>query len=192
MSNKKRNENTLRLVECGVLIGLSVALSFTRLFTMPLGGSITLCSMLPVMLISYRHGVKWGLAGAFTFSAVHLLLSMFVFGELLSWGITAQAIIASALLDYIIAFSSLGLAGIFGTKLWQYICGMLLVMVVRYACHIISGVVIFASFMPANFSNPLVYSIAYNSFLLPEFGLCIAAGVMLYVPLKKYMRPTKV
>jgi len=182
------NKKTLRLVECGVLIALSVALSFTRIFTLPLGGSITLCSMLPVMLISYRYGVKWGLGGAFAYSLVHLSLSVFVFGELLSWGLNAQSIAASMFLDYILAFTCLGLAGIFGTKLWQYIAGMGLAVLLRYICHVISGVVIFGSWMPKGFSNTLVYSLAYNAFLLPEFALCLIAGVMLYVPLQKYMR----
>jgi thiamine transporter len=187
------NKNTLRLVECGVLIALALALSFVRLFNMPLGGSITLCSMLPIMLLSFRHGIKWGLGAAFAFSLVHLMISMFVFGELLSWGLTAQAIVVSIFLDYILAFTSLGLAGIFGTKLPQYIAGMTFAVVVRYAFHIISGVTIFASWLPKDFpiQNTFVYSLAYNSFLWPEFALCLIASIMLYVPLKKYMRSTE-
>lgn len=181
------NKKTLPLVECGVLIALAVALSFIKLFTMPLGGSITLCSMLPIMLISYRYGVKWGLGGAFAYSLVHLCISVFVFGQLLSWGLTPTAIIASIFLDYILAFTVLGLAGIFGTKLWQYVTGMAFTIFLRYICHVVSGVVIFSSWAPDNFPNPLVYSLAYNAFLAPEFGLCAAVGVMLYKPLKKYM-----
>lgn len=184
------DKKTLRLVECGVLIALSVALSFVKLWHMPLGGSVTLCSMLPVLLISYRHGVKWGLGGAFAYSLVHMLISMFAFGDLLSWGLSAQAIIASMFLDYIFAFTALGLAGVFGKKFWQYICGMVLAILVRYAFHVISGVVIFGSSMPKNFANPLIYSLAYNLFLLPELAICIAAGVLLYVPLKKYIEAT--
>ena len=182
------NQKNLRLVECGVLIALSVALSFVKLFKMPLGGSVTLCSMLPVMLISYRHGVKWGLGGAFTYSIVHMLISMFAYGDLLSWGMSAQAIAASMFLDYIFAFTCLGLAGIFGTKFWQYMTGMSFAVAMRYILHVISGVVIFGSTLPKVFANPLFDSFLYNIYLLPELGLCLIAGAMLYIPLSKYMR----
>lgn len=183
------NQKTLQLVECGIMIGLSIALGFVRIFTMPLGGSITLCSMLPVMLISYRYGVKWGLACSFTYSVTHLLISMFVFGELLGWGISAQAIVGSIFLDYILAFTSLGLAGLFGTKYWQYMIGMTFSVFVRFVFHVFSGIIIFNS-VPQNFpfKNALVYSVAYNgSFLLPELIICLIAGAVLYIPLKKYM-----
>ena len=169
------NQKTLRLVECGILIGLSIALGFVRIFTMPLGGSVTLCSMLPVMLISYRHGIKWGLAGSFAYSVTHLLISMFVFGELLGWGISAQAIVGSIFLDYILAFTSLGLAGIFGTKYWKFMMGMILAVAVRFVFHVLSGIIIFNS-IPKDFpiKNPLIYSVAYNGlFLLPELAICL-------------------
>jgi len=182
---------TLRLVETGVLIALAIALSNVKLYHMPYGGSVTLCSMLPVMLISYRHGVKWGLGSAFAYSLVHMFISMFVYGDLLSWGLTAQALIASIFLDYVLAFTSLGLAGIFGTKLWQYMGGMSFAVALRYLFHVISGVAIFGSALPENFSNPLIYSIVYNSFLIPELALCLIMGALLYVPLKKYISITK-
>lgn len=184
------NKKTLRLVECGVLIAFAVALSFIKLFKMPLGGSITLCSMLPIMLISYRHGVKWGFGAAFTYSVVHLLIGMFVYGDLLSWGLTAQAMIASMLLDYLLAFTSLGIAGIFGGGFAHYMSGMVLAVLLRYVCHVVSGIAIFGSALPKGFTNPLLYSLVYNAFLLPELALCLIVGAIVYAPLKRYIART--
>lgn len=180
------NQKTQKLVECGVLIALSVALSFIVLWRMPLGGSVTLGSMLPVMLISYRHGVKWGLICSFTYSIVNMLVGIIVYGDLFSWGLSAQAIVASMCLDYILAFSVLGLCGILGTKFWQYMIGMTLAVLLRYICHVVSGVFVFGYSMPKGFANPLIYSLVYNSFLVPELFICLGAGAMLYKPLKKY------
>ena len=50
------NPATLRLVESAVMLGLATALSLVKIYQMPLGGSVTLCSMLPVMLIAYKYG----------------------------------------------------------------------------------------------------------------------------------------
>lgn len=188
MGESQMNKKTLRLVESSVLIALAVALNFVRIYQMPLGGSVTLCSMLPVMLISYRYGVKWGLGSAFAYSVIHLLISMFAYGELLSWGLSAQAIVGSMFLDYFLAFTSLGLAGIFGTKFWQYISGMCLAVAVRYVLHVISGVVIFGTSLPKGFTNPLLYSLVYNAFLLPDLIICLVGGIALYAPLRKYIR----
>lgn len=182
------NKTTIKLVESGMLIALSAALSFIKLIHMPFGGSVTLFSMLPVMLISYRHGVKWGLGSAFAYSLVHMNICIFAFGDLFSWGLSPQAIVSSMFLDYIFAFSSLGLAGIFGRKFWQYMLGMIFAVALRYVFHVVSGVVIFGSTIPKNFSNPLVYSLLYNLFLLPELALCLIAGAVLYVPLEKYIK----
>ena len=55
-----RSARTLNLVTGGVLVALSTALSFIKVFDLPYGGSITLCSMLPVMLYAYRSGTKMG------------------------------------------------------------------------------------------------------------------------------------
>lgn len=183
------NKKTLRLVECGVLIGLAVVLSMVKLFELPYGGSVTLCSMLPIMLISYRHGVKWGLGSGFCYAVIQLLLDV---AKIPSWGISPIGIVGSIILDYIVAFTVLGLAGMFGTdKLWKYILGMVVCVVLRYISHLISGTVIFGQFADGRFPNPFVYSLVYNSFVFVDLGLCLIAGIALYIPLKKYLVPSK-
>lgn len=182
------NKKILRLVECGVLIGLAVVLSMVKLFELPFGGSVTLCSMLPIMLISYRHGVKWGLGSGFCYALVQLLIDA---GKIPSWGLSPIGIFGSIMLDYVLAFTVLGIAGILGSqKMWKYIVGMVIAVALRYICHVTSGVVIFGQWAPTEFVNPFIYSVAYNSFVFVDLAFCLVAGIILYIPLKKYLVPT--
>ena len=179
------NANTRRLVESAILIALGTVFSLIKIFQMPLGGSITLCSMLPVMLIGYKYGVKWGLGSAFVYAAVQIFLDL---GQVLSWGMTWQAVVASFCLDYILAFTSLGLAGIYGKGFGRYVAGMITAVFARFVFHVVSGTVVFASWMPKTWHNPFLYSVAYNGgFLLPDLILCLIAGCVVYKPLKKYI-----
>ena len=140
---------TKRLVESALMIALSTILSFIILFRLPFGGSITACCMLPVILVSYRYGVKWGFATAFafsliqgiqgiaegTFSAAALGVENGVFNGGFFSGSPLLAAFGIFLLDYIIAFTVLGIGGIFRDKIknkplaaascWQVCCGML-------------------------------------------------------------------
>lgn len=182
------NKKILRLVECGMLIGLAVVLSMVKPIELPFGGSVTLCSMLPIMLISYRHGIKWGLGSGLCYAVVQILLDI---GKIPSWGLSPIGIFGSIMLDYLFAFTFLGLAGVFGSnKMWKYIAGMVFAVVLRYICHVISGVIIFGQWAPANFANPFVYSLVYNSFVFVDLAFCLIAGIALYIPLKKYLVPT--
>lgn len=177
--------NTRRLVESAVMIALAAVLSQLKIYEMPLGGSVTLASMLPIMLIAYKYGAKWGLCTAFTYSLVQLLLDL---GKVISWGMTWQAVVACFFLDYIFAFSSLGLAGIYGKNFPKYILGMVTAVVIRLAFHVFSGTVVFASWMPKDWNNPFIYSIAYNgTFLLPDLIICLVVGAVIYKPLKRFI-----
>ncbi len=106
------SKNVENLVLAGVLIALGTALSFVKVFDLPYGGSITLCSMLPVMLFSYRAGIKWGLGAGFTFSVLQLL-----FGLDALKGVSGATVVGSIFLDYLLAFTVLGLAGMFRGKI---------------------------------------------------------------------------
>lgn len=176
----------LRLVESAIMIGLATALSMIKLFKMPLGGSVTLCSMLPILLIGYKYGPKWGFGTGFAFGLVKLLLDL---GEALAWGLTPTALVISFVFDYLIAFAFLGFAGIYGKGLKQYILGMTTAVVLRFVCHVIAGVTAYASWMPKEWgSNLLGYSLAYNgAFLLPDFGICLAVALLIYKPMKKFL-----
>lgn len=179
------NRKLLRLVESAVMIALASVLSLITPFKMPLGGSITLCSMLPIMLIAYKYRFKWGVLTAFTYSVIQLLLDV---GKLSSWGLTAYSFVGSMFFDYLIAFTCLSIVGLFGKGFVRYIIGMVVAVLARFISHVISGVIFFASSTPKGWANPFIYSIAYNaSFLFPDLAICLIVGALVYKPLKKFL-----
>ena len=192
-SERKRRKNTglepgvLRLVVSAVMLGLATALSMVKLFQMPLGGSVTLCSMLPVLLTGYRFGPKWGLGVGLAYGLIQMMLD---FSAVLSWGLTPTAVAVSFAVDYLLAFSALGLAGVYGRgSVKKFAAGLTTAAALRFACHVIAGVTAYLSFVPEDWAgHPFLYSLAYNgSFLLPDFGICLAAGLLIYYPLRRYL-----
>lgn len=180
------SERTFRLVISAVMVALAVVLSLVKIFELPLGGSVTLCSMLPVMLIGYRYGPKWGLLTGFVYAVIQLLLDL---GKALGWGLSPTALTVSFIFDYLIAFSVLGLAGLYGKGFARYILGMVTAVVLRFISHVIAGGTAYASWLPKSWKGHVwLYSFAYNgSFLLPDFAICLVVAVILYKPLKRYL-----
>ena len=177
------NKNKLYpMTECAIMVALATGLSLITLFKLPLGGSVTVLSMLPICMLSIRHGLKWGLLGGFLHSAIQLLLDL---SAVLSWGLTPAAIVGCFFLDYIVAFTVLGLAGVFRKHgKTGMILGICLALFLRFLSHVLSGTIIFDVWMPENWSNPFIYSVCYNgSFMLPELVLtCIAAFALVSIP----------
>lgn len=186
----KMNQKTKNLVLGGVLVALGTVLSFIKVFELPQGGSITLCSMLPVMLFAYLCGAKWGLAAGFTYSVLQLLLGLNALK-----GISGGALVGSILLDYLLAFTVLGLAGIFRNKVKQdglsFTLGCLVAGLLRYLCSFLSGWILWGAYADENFSPMLAgmsgqtlaccYSLLYNgSYMVPEIIItCIVAFVIM-------------
>lgn len=185
-----RSARTLNLVTGGVLVALGTVLSFIKVFDLPYGGSITLCSMLPVMLFSYRAGTKWGLGAGFVFSVLELL-----FGLDALKGISGATVAGSIFLDYLLAFTVLGLAGIFRNKIKNdplaFTLGCLVAGLLRYACSFLSGWILWGEYADVNFSPMLAgmsgntlacfYSLLYNgSYMIPEILItCVAAFLIM-------------
>ena len=191
------SKRTFNLVLAGVMIAMGTALGFVKPFELPYGGAITLCSMLPVMFFSYRCGLKWGLGAGLVFSVLQLL-----FGLDALKGISAMMVVGSIFLDYILAFTVLGLAGMFRGKIKNdaaaFTLGSFVSMMLRYFCSFLSGWVLWASFnetadmqgfiatfFPAlgNLSGTalaVVYSLVYNgSYMIPEIILTCVVGFLL-------------
>lgn len=176
MSEKKK-VNVKKLTMSAVLIALSAALSMVKVFEMPLGGSVTLLSMLPVCMLSIMYGCKWGLFCSFVYSLTQLAMGI---GSVLSWGLTPQALVGSIVFDYLAAFTVLGLAGMFRKHgVPGYIGGISLALLLRAVSHVISGVIFFASWAPEGW-NPFVYSLAYNgAYMVPEIVFTFAGAILL-------------
>ena len=185
-STSGMNPAVLRLVESAIMLALATVLSLVKIGQMPLGGSVTLCSMLPIMLMGYKYGVKWGLLTGFTYGVIQLLLDV---AAVMSWGLTPVAVATSFILDYLLAFTFLGLAGIYGHSYKKFVAGTFTAVFLRFVCHVIAGVTAYASWLPEEWQGHLfLYSISYNgSFLLPDFAICLVVGTLLYKQIKRFI-----
>lgn len=180
------NKRTKALVLGGVMVALATVLSMIKIFHLPQGGSITLCSMLPIMLFAYYFGTKWGLAAGLVRGVLDLLTGLDSIK-----GITGGALLGSILFDYLLAFTVLGLAGIFREKIKNeglaVVLGALVAGLLRYFCSFISGWIVWGEYADANFSPVLAgmsgntlacfYSLLYNgSYMIPEIIItCIVS-----------------
>ncbi len=177
-------QNRIRILcESAILLALSVVLSYIKIVQLPFDGAITLLSMLPLCLISIRHGVAWGLGTAFCYSWFQILQ-----GGVFSWGLTPIMLVGSLFLDYILAFTVLGLAGLFRKKgTVGMVGGIALACTLRFLSHFLSGVVLwanleqFVAFGQEWVGRPVLYSLCYNGiYMLPETVLTVVAAIVLF------------
>ena len=136
----KTYSKTRTLVECALMIALGTVLANIKIFEMPNGGSITLLSMLPFILVSYRHGTKWGLFTGFVNSLLQMLLGFYA-----PPAPGLLPLVGMILLDYVLAFTLLGLAGAiakpFKNRLVGVAVGTAAVCGIRFLCSFLSGIV---------------------------------------------------
>ncbi len=175
---------TQKLANTAILTALSIVLSFVILYEMPMGGSVTLACMLPVMFVSLRYGLTWGLGSAFV-TALFQLLQAVMHANVFPYCETGIALTVCILFDYLFPFTLVGLAGVlryvklgkvrhFGAYL-----GILLVFLLRFFCHFVTGVVIWGQWAPEGMGK-FLYSFIYNgSFLGVEFIVTVILAVIL-------------
>lgn len=192
MSNENTNEKlyksasqsilTLRcLTEGAIMVALAQVLSYIKLMELPNGGSLT-PAMFPLILYAVRWGLKPGLLAGFCFGLLQL-----IFDGAYAWGWQ------SMLLDYLVAFTPLGLAGLFRRKKWGIFAGTVLGCACRFAVHYFSGVTIYKIIAPTEllgmtFTSPALYSLVYNGvYMLPNTILALFIAGLLYMPLKKFI-----
>ena len=100
-------KNGLVMCECAIMIALAAVLSFVKILELPYGGSVTAFSIVPIVIISYRHGVKWGLLSGFVFSIIQLIQG----ASNLRYATSFWAAVTIILIHYENAFTVIGLAG---------------------------------------------------------------------------------
>ena len=181
----KRKLTVRALTESALLIALASILSMFAVFKLPNGGSVTIGSMIPIILISIKHPFSWSLTTAFAYSLIQMLLGFYPppVENLLYYS-------AVVLLDYVVAFGVLCLAGPFYKVLSQKLAGRssiliasIICFVLRFACHYISGIIIWGVY--AEDQPAWLYSLLYNgSYMLGE---CIISGVILFVAGQKLL-----
>ena len=195
-----RNQKNLRiLVECAIMIALAAVLSYVKIWRAPLGGSVTLFSMVPIIIIGLRHGPVWGFICAFVYSVVQCFIDI---SELASYGLSAQLFVSSLILDYFVAFTVLGTAGFFKPlidnsktrtkKIFFVMIAAGTACVLRYITHVIVGAFVWYEFTKlmqwneyaasgwTQYINKVgmwVYSAVYNlQFMLPETIITLVAA----------------
>lgn len=204
--NKTRTQAiTISAVMIAFAVAISAICSALPFLNLPFGGGFTVASMLPIVIVAYMYGTKWGLLTAFTYSVVQMLLgfntisAFFLPGD--SQMIWWRAILV-CIIDYVIAYTMLGFGGIF-RKMYakdKAIClGSIVALSLRYVAHIISGAIFFGGWAEWFFTQEgfpewgqaivdalsgdalaLVYSVIYNGlYMIPE--IIITAGVSLIV-----------
>ncbi|NLM62546.1 MAG: energy-coupled thiamine transporter ThiT [Clostridiales bacterium] len=172
---EKRLTKTRVVIECAILIAMAFVLSLIKIWRMPMGGSITLVSMLPILLIGYRHGLAWGLISGFVYSILQFIESPYFLTPV------------QFLLDYVFPFTVLGVAGFFRGKGLGFQIGAVLGIGGRFISHVLSGVIFFAEYAAdAGFESPLLYSVVYNgSIMLPELVVTLIVGTIVVEMLRK-------
>lgn len=187
MEQKKKNSSVLTLTECAVMLALAVVLSFIKVWKMPMGGAVTLVSMLPIIMVSIKHGNKAGVATAFLFSLIQLVQGI-ASGDVFVYCETAGIVAVVVAFDYIVPFTVLGFAGSFRKlKIGKFdtfgiYLGIALVIIVRFCCHYITGFSVWGQW--AEGMSPYMYSLLYNgTYMLPEliFTLIVSA-ILIQVP----------
>ncbi|MCH5148047.1 MAG: energy-coupled thiamine transporter ThiT [Clostridiales bacterium] len=173
--------DTRSLTFAAVCVGMSFALSYIRIVKMPFGGSITFASMLPLMLFAYMFGARKGVIAGLVYGCLQAIQDPYVVHP------------AQFVLDYLVAFSALGLTGIlrsfnlFNGNKAQFALGATIAGVLRYIAHFFSGAFAFGSFgawytdVWEGFSNAYVYSLVYNAlYVIPEIIIVVVVGVLLF------------
>ena len=164
----KRSFSVKGWAVCGVCIALAFVLSFIKLFSAPLGGSVTLCSMFFICIIGYLYGWKYSLTAALAYGILQFVQKPEIYAPL------------QVVIDYGLAFTALGLSGFFRQKKIGLYIGYLAGVTGRFIFSAISGYVFFAEYAPEGW-NPLIYSIAYNaSYIYIEAAITLA--IMLLPP----------
>lgn len=173
---KKINFTAKLITRIAIALALAVVLDFFKIYRMPQGGSVTLGSMVPIILISLWYGPEIGMLTGMLYGIISLILGPWIVHPL------------QVILDYPMAFLVLGTAGFFKNN--KYV-GTSLAVVLRLVCSVLSGVIFFGEYAAPG-QSPLMYSIIYNgSYLGVELIICLALMALLPVAqLKKRLIET--
>lgn len=176
--NEKKKLNTKQLVFSAVAMALAMITSMIKLFDLPMGGSVTLCSMLFICLIGYWYGTFGGLLAAIAYGFLQLIVDPYIIS------------VPQMLTDYIFAFGALGLSGLFAGKKNGLVLGYLTGVVGRFFFAFLSGMIFFGSYAASyNMAAP-VYSFVYNGAYLAAEAV-ITVIILMLPPVAKGLARVK-
>ncbi len=176
-SRSTNSERIRALVECALMVALAVVIGLIPMPKWPNGGSLSIAAV-PIIYISYRRGLGWGLISGLVYAVIQLITGWYAppAGTLL-------ATVLCVLLDYILAFTVIGLADLFAkpwrNKLVGYGVGAAAVNIIRFLCSFLSGWILWGSYAPEG-QPAWLYSLVYNGgYMLPNAVLCAVVIVLL-------------
>ena len=167
-----------KLTESALMLALATILSFVKIIELPFGGSITLASMLPMVILAYRYGFLWGVFSGFVYSLIQLLFGL----NNLSYATSVIAAAAIIMLDYVLAFSCTAVGGLFRRMKSQSTAIMLaalLTCLIRFIFHTVSGCTVWAG-VSVPTADAFLYSLVYNAaYMIPETVITVVVAVYL-------------
>ena len=165
----KLKNNKLRiLVECSLMVAIATVLGYIPLFRMPQGGTITLGNMIPLVLVSFRHGLSWGVLTGGSYGIINMLLDL----KNIFYATTIWAMLGVIFLDYLLSYAIIGFACFLAKPIPKrglgIAVGTMVTGLLRYFCIFISGILIWYPYAPEG--TPVwIYSLIYNgSYMIPE------------------------
>jgi thiamine transporter len=172
MKVRKVKLTTTIMTHIGVALALGTVLKMIKFFQLPNGGSATLGSMVPILLIALFYGPEIGMLTGLLFGLIDFILGPYIMHPV------------QVLFDYPLAFTALGLAGYFRNKTKTHMTiGVVLAIAARFMFHFISGIVFYGEYAQPG-QSAAAYSFLYNlSYIGPEGVLC--ALVLILLPLKQ-------
>ena len=174
-----------RLTTSAMMLALSTVLAivcaYIPFLNLPFGGGFTVASMLPIIVVAYMYGTKWGLFTAGCYSAIQIILSLTqgVGGTVMALFMPASdgfmgygAAVIIVFIDYVLAYTVLGLGGIFRNNIKNrtvsLVVGVIFALSLRYILHIVSGYIFYGAWAEWFFSQDGFYSI--GGFILDHFS----------------------
>ncbi|MBE5962443.1 MAG: proton-coupled thiamine transporter YuaJ [Lachnospiraceae bacterium] len=165
---KSKSITTKQVVFSGIAIALAMVTSYIKFLNLPMGGSITLCSMLFIVLIGYWYGPKVGIITAIAYGLLQFVIDPKFYS------------IPQLIVDYPLAFGALGISGFFYKKKHGLAIGYMAAILGRFVFAFLSGLLFFASYAPENM-NAAVYSLIYNgTYIFTEAALTL---VIILIPI---------
>ena len=182
-SRGHKKMQTRQLAFCSLALAIAfVTGTYIKLWHMPMGGSVTLCSMLFVSLIGYWYGIRTGLMAAFAYGMLQFVTNPWIVN------------IPQVFFDYIFAYGSLGLSGLFHNKKYGLVPGFCVGVGGRFLFSFLSGIIFFAESSAAAGAeygmSAEIYSAVYNiAYIGTEAAMTVI--ILCLPPVKKVMTQIK-
>ena len=209
MNQQKVRRLTVSAMMLALATVLAIVCAYIPFLNLPFGGGFTVASMLPIVIVAYMYGTKWGLFTAGCYSVIQIILSLTqgAGGTVMALFMPASddfmgygAAVAIIVIDYIVAYTVLGLGGIFRerieNKTGALVLGTVVALALRYLAHILSGYIFYGAWAEWFFTQEgfyaignlildafsgnmlsIVYSVFYNGlFMIPEIIITALAA----------------